>query len=227
MQHWHKMSLVSWIRRNFQHCCACGAPVLANRHLCRSCRLHVESEMNYWAEIHSTPEWRGFLLVCLASYRSYPISDWIKALKGGDQTEDFAWLARNLIRRRILLPDPIPLGPVVVVPTPPRVLGKNDHAYCLAKEISRQTGWPLQEGALTHRRDGQPQKQKSEEERRAKEFAVLDPGALIDLSTTTIIFVDDVVTTGGTVEAAWRALERPRHFEVWCVAHQPRLLIPK
>lgn len=38
----------------------------------------------------------------------------------------------------------------------------------------------------------------------------------------TIIFIDDVVTTGSTARAAWKALGCPDFFEVWCIAFQPK-----
>lgn len=36
-----------------------------------------------------------------------------------------------------------------------------------------------------------------------------------------IVFIDDVVTTGYTALAAYKALNQPRNFQVWCLAWRP------
>lgn len=35
-----------------------------------------------------------------------------------------------------------------------------------------------------------------------------------------LIFIDDIVTTGSTLEAAYRFLDRPQNFQVWCLAYR-------
>jgi len=39
----------------------------------------------------------------------------------------------------------------------------------------------------------------------------------------TVVFVDDVITTGSTAMAAYIALGDPENFEVWTLAHRPKL----
>ncbi len=49
-------------------------------------------------------------------------------------------------------------------------------------------------------------------------------GKLVDFSydpKMKIVFVDDVVTTGSTAKAAYKALGRPKNFQVWSLAVRP------
>lgn len=45
----------------------------------------------------------------------------------------------------------------------------------------------------------------------------------VDISTLTgkkIIFVDDIVTTGATLDAAYKALGQPQDFSAWCLSYR-------
>lgn len=59
------------------------------------------------------------------------------------------------------------------------------------------------------------QKELSKLARRNRQFENI---AELSSQSRNIIFVDDVVTTGATALAAYRALGRPRNFQVWCLA---------
>ena len=62
------------------------------------------------------------------------------------------------------------------------------------------------------------QKELGRNERSARSFDIN-----VDFSTLgnkRIIFVDDVVTTGKTALAAYKALKKPTHFEVWCLIYR-------
>ncbi|MBX3033595.1 MAG: phosphoribosyltransferase [Bdellovibrionaceae bacterium] len=37
------------------------------------------------------------------------------------------------------------------------------------------------------------------------------------------IMADDILTTGATAQAVYRALQRPKHFEIWCLARRTHI----
>lgn len=65
-----------------------------------------------------------------------------------------------------------------------------------------------------------PQKRKSAKDRFRRQFK-LKPG--IRVKGARIVFVDDLITSGATALAAYRALNSPVDFEVWTIARRPKL----
>ena len=88
-----------------------------------------------------------------------------------------------------------------IVPSPPRYLGQEDHATALAKVMSGLLQMPIQE--CLRRKTSDRQKSKSRSQRMDAQFEIIShtqpPGGHC-------AFVDDVVTTGSTVEAADESL---------------------
>lgn len=71
------------------------------------------------------------------------------------------------------------------------------------------------------------QKNRTAVERRQRRF-VATLNVAEDASVgkdTTVVFVDDVVTTGATAMAAYMALGDPSRFEVWAIAQRPKLAV--
>jgi predicted amidophosphoribosyltransferase len=122
-------------------------------------------------------------------------------------------------QRQIMALPALPI-PVSIVPSPNQKGTCADHAFYLALGLSQLTGWPIKNILTFQQVEVGSQKQKRATERRDRKFK-LATGTKVPRGT--LIFIDDVVTTGSTVEAAWRALGKPSQFEVWCLAYQPML----
>lgn len=92
------------------------------------------------------------------------------------------------------------------------------HAWNWAESLSRIFGGQHIE-ALELVKNTAAQKTLSVSQR---ENRVMRP--LVEISSLTdqnIVFVDDVVTTGFTALAAYKALNQPKNYQVWCLAWRP------
>ncbi len=100
---------------------------------------------------------------------------------------------------------------------PPRKK-KEDHAYWWAQALS---SWSLASVVDCLEFDGnqKSQKLKSLKERQERKFVRRDE---YDFENAKVIFVDDTITSGGTAQAAFEALNYPDDFEVWTLVSRPQ-----
>ena len=91
------------------------------------------------------------------------------------------------------------------------------HAQNFAQALSKYLGYPHL-CPLAPKRGYKNQRELNRQERSQRELQ-----ASVEFSKprdTRIIFVDDVVTTGKTAQAAYRALKEPSDFEVWSLIYR-------
>jgi predicted amidophosphoribosyltransferase len=153
------------------------------------------------------------------------LSPFIQSLKGGFhkraiQTWLEPWVSRSLIANSAL-----DFSDALIVPAPAHSLGEKDHAWYLAQALSDRTGAPTL-SFLARKFPETRQKFQSKLERQKLQLESLaSPMILSELNQMQIHFVDDVVTTGGTAYAAWKAMGRPSKFYVWSLIYRSRLLL--
>ncbi len=174
-------------------CCRCGKPLADPlREFCHDCGTR-----KHWFQ-------RG-----CAVYRYHDISGTLYRFKYGARREYAAFLGLEMAERlrqefgenRIDLLIPVPVSRERY-----RKRGYNQ-AGLLAREISKRTGIPVREDILLRQSGTQPLRNISADGRRRNlknAFIVSD----IDVKSKLIMLVDDIFTTGATMDACARELLR-------------------
>jgi ComF family protein len=212
-------------RDNIDLCAACASELPVNSPACRQCGEHLDgigARLLLCGMCLRKPP-RFDSTHCAYRY-SYPIDHLVRALKYRDRLT-FArvlgdLLAQSLLRARI---EPLPelLIPVPLAEGRYRERGFNQ-ASELAEQLQRKLSIPLCADVLERKRDTREQAGLDRIGRRKNvrnAFATRIP-----LSAKHVALVDDVVTTGSTVNEIARVLRRAgaERIEVWAVARASR-----
>jgi ComF family protein len=180
-------------------CVLCGEPTSALSVLCRNCRetpLCIDG-------IRSAFYYQGVIREAIHKLKY----QYLKAV-----APPLARLLADYLSRT-----PLPADVLVPVPLHPRRLRERGYnqAALLAKELGRLTGLPVAEGALRRARSTQAQARAPGREQRRSNVA----GAFIcrpeAVEEKRVLLVDDVCTTGFTLEACAVALKDAGAATVW------------
>lgn len=115
---------------------------------------------------------------------------------------------------------PMPADVIVPVPLHPRRLAERgyNHSALLAKCLSQTLGWPVVEDSLIRVRHTQPQMEQPDAEARRGNVQ----GAFVcrddRLANARVLLIDDVYTTGATLQACGQALHQKQVRSVWALA---------
>lgn len=208
-------------RENLLHavsvCPGCGT--LGGDPFCQVCYEHVSTRVGFHhnhlgsgVQVYSPFLWAA---------QDPWLGPLIQGQKGGLRTRVYGDLAQRFWSQ-CLLRGWGALGGVLV-PAPPRRQGHRDHAHIWAEALARSSGWPVLTCLDREGGGGVKQRWLSRGERlqvRMRARSRLEPGR-------PVVFVDDVVTSGATAHAAFRALREPRPFLVIAAAYRAaRELVP-
>ena len=111
---------------------------------------------------------------------------------------------------------PDALVPVPIHPSRMRSRGYNQ-AYLIARELSKRCGIPIAKGLIGRNLRTQPLKNLSHEERQnnlKKAFKILQNDVKLD----TIVIIDDIYTTGSTIDAMAKVLMEAEIGKVYFMA---------
>lgn len=140
-------------------------------------------------------------------------SQLLLSLKGGGLEPAVARLAWYFAQRDT----EAEAAPRIFVPAPAKTAGAKDHAFRWAHALADRYGGAVHP-VLSRQNEGE-QKGKTLAERRQSQMGLLggfDPGG------REVVFVDDLIASGNTVIAAFAALNRPKKFSAWAIAHRPK-----
>ena len=200
-----------------------GALSPVRQPVCKKCGKEVESgQMEYCYDCarHPKPFVQNFALLNYNSAASRSMS----AIKYKGRREYLDFYSQAVCRRfaktiRRISPDV--LVPVPVHPTRMRSRGFNQ-AELLARCIGRQLEIPVCPKGLRRTKKTLPQKQLNQQERLKNLRQAFVPGNL-PLGVRTVLLIDDIYTTGSTLEACARALKSMGVENVYgltlCIGH--------
>jgi ComF family protein len=144
-----------------------------------------------------------------------PVREAVHALK----YNHLSALARPMAAQMAVYLEAEALPVDIVVPVPlfgrrQRLRGYNQSAL-LAREVGRLLGLPLAEGGLVRRRDTPPQARSVDAEARRRNVAGAFVGERRRVEGRRVLLIDDVMTTGATLDACAQALRQAGGASVW------------
>ncbi len=202
-------------------CPLCDCPHMHPQPLCHYCRRLLLQEL------HETPvsfrAVEGILICSLFVWEPKSslgvIPEILYAVKGGKNKI----LARYLVELFLIRHSINQRKPRTLIPAPSLKPGGEDHALVLLRGFSEHLPSaiefsPLLRGQGRQRSRGLSERKKSKMQfsrKRVRRYCRFRDRA-------PIVFIDDVVTSGATLTAAWKALGKPSGFSCWCLADRRR-----
>lgn len=203
--------------KNLRHCALCQLSHRPNTWLCTRCFTHLKQnflEPKHMVRLHG-------------SYLHIRLIDWhdendkwmrllIQSLKGDYESPLFDILSQEFWHRLRQIPSISRDVPFCFIPCPAKSF-KQDHGVFFCAQLSRHMRFPMR-NILQHCSSNSNQKNKNILLRRQKIFKLIDKESIP--KDHSLVFVDDVLTTGSTALAAYKALGKPQPFMAWSLFYR-------
>jgi hypothetical protein len=147
----------------------------------------------------------------------------IYSLKGAGPNELYFDSAVSMCSLRLSLGEPL-INPIFVPSPRSNRLFEDDHAESFCKALANVLGAPQLQALKRKSQSVHRRKSRLERQLTAQARFELNNKSSIEIlqkQMGTVVFVDDLITTGSTARAAWQILGRPSRFEVWTLMNKP------
>ncbi len=210
------------IRRWVRGCAVCSRVYTPMDWLCTSCFKQLKKfYLPPKDMIRVQNEWGHFRLLDWTENNNFFVRSFLKSLKKNAPWFLFRKLSYELFCRIVQVRS-FP-SDTLLIPAPPEKEGLKDHAFRLAFGLSELTGFEVRTPLIRDQKAGtSPQKQKTKRERIKTHLRLKEP-----FSARHCIFVDDVLTTGSTAYAAYKALQQPEFFMICTLVFRPLFFNPQ
>jgi predicted amidophosphoribosyltransferase len=204
-------NIYNWFHEQVRCCLHCGSFQSNRSQFCRVCeKVMWEAHPQNHRFTMEKSKITGTALFEWHPDQDRRISKLMINLKGGRLQGAFGVYAERFVSRM----KGIDLQETILVPCPAK--GDRKHSQVLAQAFSSLLGLPVYD--VLENGSQSPQKGRL---KRDRERILLT--AKVQFPDKHVIFIDDIVTTGATAQAAANALKPNRGFEVWCLAHRRQL----
>lgn len=182
-------------------CSCCGRPIV-NAGICAECRTAplqadgVRAPFSFDGSVRSAIH---FLKYRRIRALARPLAEFL-----------YTCVKENALQAEVLVP----------VPLHPHKLNERGYnqAELLARELGKLTGWPVDTASLVRERDAPPQARaaSAQERRQNVKSAFISKGTY--LKGKAVLLIDDVCTTGATINACAGVLKKLPVTSVWALA---------
>lgn len=203
--------LLEWLR----FCAICGFMFPPVRWLCDHCWADLKNRYLPYSQTYRVQKKFAHLRLLDWKDDSPPLRSFFLSLKGEAPKEVWNELAKESFARFSNTKAWSFFKNPIFVPAPARDPLKKDHARLFAEALASYFGGSVHL-ALNYGSDSSSQKSKTRLERSKKVFHSSE-----NLENTNVIFVDDILTTGFTAQAAYNALGCPKKFLICTLAWRP------